>query len=52
MTKKLWILGKMYDLSKAEERGLVMDLIDDAKARDATNDLSLIAYALMVTLDM
>jgi len=40
-----WILGKKYELPKDLEA--VMDLIEDARDRRASNDLSAIAFQLI-----
>ena len=42
---KIWMSGKEYELPKDLEE--VMDLIDDAKKRQAPNDLSQIAYQIL-----
>ncbi len=43
----VWILGKQYDVKTELGRKAVLDLIDDARDRQAPGDLSMIAYALI-----
>lgn len=42
-----WILGTQYDLSTKDGFTAVLDLIEDCQKRQAPNDLSMVAFALM-----
>ena len=44
---EMWILGKKYDTKTKEGRAGIVNLIDNARDREAFGDLSMIAFALM-----
>jgi len=44
---KVWILGRQYDMADNADKLALLDLIENCKKRDASGDLSMIAFALM-----
>ena len=47
---KFYLLGTKVNTAHRNWEELVMDKLDDAKSRDAVNDLSIIGYALLQAL--
>jgi hypothetical protein len=45
--RKLWILGREYDLSKGDDVKAIGEVIGDCQDRQAPNDLALIASTLL-----
>jgi hypothetical protein len=45
--RKMWILGREYDLSKGDDVKAIGEVIGDCQDRQAPNDLALIASTLL-----
>jgi hypothetical protein len=45
--RKLWILGRQYDLSKGDDVKAIGEVIGNCQDRQAPNDLALIASTLL-----
>lgn len=52
MTKKVWVLGKEYDVHDSADRLKLLNVIDGARDRCAYGDLSGICFVLLGCIPM